>query len=184
MKRSAAILLFTAATMAAAPASAATKSFTVLAPDLFPFGDAVPQFVGAGIELPDQAYGAAGITFRLPKDYKPDSPVKVRVQMFSSGTACNLAITGAGAVRTRTGTVPEITDGFTMDSLTPITTLSVPFVFSKPFTLKKPTNALNNNLKPGDIIVAYVQREGQLAEDTCNGEPAVITSAKVTYTTK
>jgi hypothetical protein len=179
------MLLGTLAIIAAGPALAGTKAFTMGGSALDATSVANQSFQGVSL-------GAAGndgvlVNINLPDDYQKNSPVSVKARLLTSSTSCNVVLKIGGAYRLRAGEVyeaiPGTASGFTMDgSATVAVPAAATKIFTKGFTLNKPsTGPLAGQLAKDNIILAFTRVGGDPA-DTCSGN-LLVTSVRIVYQT-
>lgn len=158
------ILAAAALLLPSAMAEAASRSLNLTPHDFFLQGSA--NYATGVIEFPDMGSPSVIANFVLPRDYKKDTDVRLRLVMFAS-SACSVRFELSAASRARSGetlynSLQEyaFANGNYADSAGP----SV--VFTKTLIVK-PAQALGGQ-KPGDGIVVRIARDAAAVADTCD----------------
>jgi hypothetical protein len=173
--------------LAAGPATAKTKSFSLTAKDMYGSGDAELDTYGRFWRLNDTSNGTVSLNFTLPNDYKKNSPAVVLMSLANVG-GCEFDFRGVNIGRFRTGQAWFSTagpgSGFTKIGQNLETApASGQTVFTSDFELKPASNNTGFSIhKPGDVITLNFHRFGGPSPETCTTELYVI-KAKIKYQT-
>ncbi len=171
--------------VASSSAFAATRNFTIAGNLIENNTGATPSAVG--ITFPSGVDSSGAINFLIPKDYKKNSTIKLKVRYLLGVGACSIELTVDGAVRLRVGAEPSIglgpASGAQVSGSAVVTLTSmVPKSFVKEITVKPVGSGSIANQKAGDNVIVVFGRNGTSGSDTCAGSAAA-TSVKVEYTT-
>lgn len=139
-------------------AGASTKSFVVNGPELK--GEPATTERVTAVDLSNSnAFNSVAVSFTLPKDYKKNSVVTVRLRLSISADSplCNVILAGDGTYRARNGSVFDVVSapnsGFTVVGPGPFAVPSTPNqMFAKTFELRKATVGSILDQKAGDGI--------------------------------
>jgi hypothetical protein len=154
------------AVLAAQPAAAAFASFDF--PHLSARVDGGATIGLASISLPNSGTPGFSITFVLPRDYQPDSEVRI-VFYLNGGTApCKARLVPDLLIRTRIGAVVASDMGGLSGGNPLVSFASVSTLVQKTFTLV-PGGEFLVGQKPGDGFFVHFIREADPATDTCTG---------------
>ncbi len=168
-------------------AEAGTKSFVVNGTDLRaePKTSEKPY----GVDLSHLALNSVWVGFTLPKDYKKNSAVTLRLRAVTGlGTPpCDMVLNADGTYRGRPGNVFTLvtgaSSGLAESAPGAFTVPATPNqMFTRTFEMKKATFGPILDQKAGDSIIALVSRQINNPLDTCQSTLFVL-SAKITYTT-
>jgi hypothetical protein len=163
---------------------AGTKSFYIDRGDLLDMNDN-PSGSSSGVHLLDGMNSAFGFSMVLPKDYKKNTKIRIRLFLVSIAS-CTFTLLGEGAIRSRTGKV--MTSYFDPDSglrpFAPVDVLSPPVAFQgfiKDYTLSPATSGpFTGSQLPEDRITVRIGRNG--VADSCNSV-LTVEDVKIIYRT-
>lgn len=173
---------------AASPAWAGRRSFTVDPYSTAIFGNAGHNLESGndgGLELLDGGSASFGFGFRIPGNYKNNSPIRVIFRWHAFSTSCDLLIRPDVLVTARVGEVtPNINapDGLNASDGTDLwSTGATPDVTFEKVYLLTPISPFG--MRPGDDILVGFKRDSADPSDTCAGE-MFITGITVSYRTR
>lgn len=166
------------AALSPAMAEAASRSLNLTPQDFWVEGGA-SQGAGA-VLLPDAGTPSLVANFILPRDYKADTPVRLRLVMFTTD-ACSINFELIAASRSRSGAVLynsvqeyAFADGSTAESEGPSISFTKSLVID-------PAPSWGGQ-KPGDGIALRIARDAGAINDTC--DTVQLRHGEVRYTAK
>lgn len=175
-------LLSLAILAAPLPALAAKKSFVIDGSRFTSTFGFTPYPYGLGLQDVDNAIAAVNVV--LPRDYRENTPVKIKLRMLSKEASCGIHLAASSVNLFRLGSLMSdpspAGDGFSNEGPDVFTVPSAYKVFQKDFLLEGASEGSVIGQKPGDHITMFFVRSGTAVEDTCTGE-LVATSVKVIY---
>jgi hypothetical protein len=168
-------------------ASAGTRTLVLSGRDLGANSSGSSEGI-TGVSLPKATSESIAVNLVLPKDYKKNTKVSLRARLTTVADNCDIKLAAASAIRFRPGkVVASVLGGGSGFTIAGSGTFSAPAVaaetFNKTFTLKPATLGTIQSQVAGDNILLVIAREATDAGDTCSA-PVLISSIKVTYTTK
>jgi hypothetical protein len=132
------------------------------------------------IELPNAGSPSVVANFVLPRDYKGDTDVRLRLVMFAS-SACTVRFGLSAASRSRSGsTLYNSTTEYAFANGNTAVSAGASITFTKTLIVK-PAPGLGGQ-KPGDGIVVRIFRDATAINDTC--DMVQIRHGEVRYTAK
>ncbi len=172
MKHHILALLVLAGLVPGVSAEAGTGRLTLVPPDWIAIGETLPRSDFSTL-LRSTGDGSIYLSFALPKNYKNNTPVTVRMRLMSGDLGCNLLIVPASVGRMRIGQAADGGGGFTHNGPAVVASPAVGQIFAKKFTLKPASSGTLTTQKAGDGIVLMMTRTPLDPLDTCPGDVAV-----------